>query len=318
MKSIPRLEHGRFTASKSKPAEPAAGHGTTARIVGRNIVLKAGRKTLHERAISAPPKEPWGAPCRQALLYGGDRGHLWHLGYEGGQARLALLDAETLEVVATHRPVMRTFGADYRRDAVGPIDAWYELDASTSAEAPAALLAHANCGDSFAYLFVVEADSDGIVDAGGTGLYDAVARRLDARLMAAEFVSAERVLCIDDIGNLGLYEWRSAEQVASFSIMNALRNEAGELAVWPDDAGTDPWLEALSLAGKVGDTLLVNLTLGDSDALVALVALDVETLTPLGLVRPPADGAGELCQIIGGTFVGDHRGEVREWTYEPG
>lgn len=313
---IPRVEVGRFAKRSPSKKRARASGGHVGRIVGNEIVVEAGRKTVGRRRIEAPPKESWGDPCAQALLHTGDCEHLWHLGYESGAAKLDLIDASTLETVATHHPVMRQFSDDYTRNTVGPIASWYELDASTSEVAPSALLARANCGDSFAYLFVVERGADGIAGGADTKLYDAVARRLDARLMSAELVVEDRLLTIDDIGNLGLYHWRTGEELARFSIMNGLRNEEGKLEVWPDDPDDDPWLEALCTAGIVEGTLFVNLTDGDTNALRALVALDIGTLSPLGLVRPPDVGVGELYAAGGASFAGGLGRARFEWIFE--
>ncbi len=274
MKKIPKLEVGGWARCEDRPAtDPGPEPFGDAVIVDDEIRLSRDGQTV-TRTIEQAPPEPWGSPCRQALVFCGDGRWLWHLGYKDGLAKVNLLDGITLETVDAHTPMTR----DLQRNREEAVLSWCELSADPQPCAdPHVMLAFANAGDSFELLLTLQATPHGIVDPVGMRLFDAVADQLDAVLWSASFLSPDRLLAIDDVGNLTLFAWPRSEKVAAISVLSGLRNDDHEVKIWPDDADEDLWVVVGEQVGEVGRTLLVNVYENDDPfVLRALVALDKE------------------------------------------
>lgn len=165
------------------------------------------------------------------------------------------------------------------------------------------LVVYANLGDSFTLLLTLRATEAGIVDEVGTRLFDAAAECLDEVIWAARFVDPTRFLLVDDTGNLTLLSWPDATTVARVSVCDGLRDDNHDVLLWPDDGAVESAVVGES-TWVVGDVLLVSVCdADDPDTLTALVALEVQTLTPLGLVRPPVEHAADLQRLVADSFL---------------
>lgn len=182
-----------------------------------------------------------------------------------------------------------------------------ECTVATFREAPDTFTLYANEGDGLAFLFTLSATDSGIRDLAGTRLFDAVAECLDETLWAARFVSPDRFLVIDDIGSLTLFSWPDAVRVAELELPTIFQDEDEDdlFRIWPGEELREE-LVIDEVTFVVGNTLLVSLCDGaNPDELLALVAIDAQTLRPLGLVQSPTRSVAALTQ------VGDHEFEIQ-------
>lgn len=220
---------------------------------------------------------------------------IWHFSERSGL--VTLQNALTSDICGTHRLFPETPDG-------ATVDSEYIV--ATFREAPDALTLYANQGDNLACLFTLIATDAGIRDPAGARLFESVAECLDETLWAARFVSADRFLAIDDVGNLTLFTWPNAVRVAELELPTVFQDEDEDdlFRIWPDDDLCEE-LVIDEVTFVVGNTLLVSLCDGaNPDDLLALVAIDAQTLRPLGLVRPPTRRVTELSQ------VGDEEFEV--------
>jgi hypothetical protein len=298
-KKVPRVEVGRWEEHEIHDKSHIFRRFGDRKVVlsGCEIRLKAGNKTLARYPREQPPKKSWGATCDEIVTFSEDARWVWHLGYHNGRARLALLEGRTLKLVGTHDPITDD-RAEMRQE---PLQDWCELGVSVTDAAPDMLVAFGNSGDTFAFLMTLQATSKGIVDPVGTKVFNVAADQMDERIWDAAFISSERLVVLDDIGHVTLISWPAAKPIARYAIESGLQDEKYNTRVWPDNKDADERILVDRILGCVGDTLLLSVRepsdSGSAGNLLALVALNANTLAPLGLVRPPKSEITKLLNL---------------------
>jgi hypothetical protein len=316
---VPRVEVGRWEDHQvtPKPKGETQFGESFATFSSYVIELNQGRKRVALCGRYKAPTNSWGVVCDEGLAFSGDGKLLWHLSYCEGGAQVRLLDGASLETLDTFAPIIRFDRYENREEK---LQEWYELKTCVSPIAPQVLVVIINAGDSFYHLLTFEATENRIVDKVGTKLFNAVADCIDQTLWGGTFVAADRFVAIDDIGQVMLFSWPQAKQVARYFVGSGVRDDDYLIQLWPEDELKEDdnliYEADLCLAGEV---LLVSVcdgnALNPTRELRALVALDAKSLQPRGLVRPPRPGITGLHDLGHGRFgvvLGD---KLHSWQF---
>lgn len=244
------------------------------------IQLKCGENII-EHHIKEPPKNGF---QEQKLVFSADRKWLWFLGYENQKVRLVLLDGVSLEAIDT-------FYLDFSPYFYSPdLKHWADdLTYRISENLADVILIYLNAGDSFGYIFALQATKKGIADLGGSNLYNTVSSTLDQRLWHASFVAEDCLLIIDDISNMTTFSWPQLKQIGSYSL------------AWSGDEHIYIDHEVV----VIEDVLLVELYNADKHCADSMLAFDPKTLALKGKVRFPSKYARHLGKDLFGNIKGD-------------
>jgi len=225
---------------------------------------------------------------------------VWRLSEEES-AQVALLNGHTLETIGVFIPREMYEEEDSLAE-------WYEHSAAASVHAPDTLIVSANAGDSFVLLLTLRATADGIVDAAGRRIFDAVVELLDEVIEHASFVSPDRLLVVDDIGWATLLSWPDAEVLSRVSVSDTFSTDEGYV-LWPDDEPVDDLVVGVDTFAT-DSFILLSVCAGDApEELLAFAALDRDTLEVRGIIRPPVPHAAGMRQVGTNRFVvstGEH------------
>ncbi len=314
---MPLSHHSYFTVGGKLQARFG---DRTASIEKGQLCLMHGDHIVAHCIVENAPIDGW-EEDEQVLTFSSDGKWLWHLGHRDGLTRVVLYDGEELNLVDEFAP---TAGERWEFPTEQRVEFLYEqcVEARVSMYNPDILLVYAHGGDEIIWykmtLFaVLEVVAGQIVDPIGPRLFDTVSEFLDGRIGSADFLSSDKFLVWDALGNTMVLSWPELDDYGKTSIQSEWIENDWKGQLWLGDETVDSIDFAITKEiGFCNKMVFFNAVHVDLHVLLISIVYDIESWKCIGFVFPPLCTIGKLISYKG-IFFSEQKEKYRFWHYLP-